>query len=231
MRSYYVHMLMSSSIILPAILAIARFRHVQKTYYLFFILVFLRFLHEVMAEILAFTIRNNMYVYNISVLLEGLIIVYLFRSWNLFTGNNRFFRAYVVFFIAFWTIFYLGFGLLKTFYSQFLVFENFSVVFICITFLNKMISDPATDIKKNPKFIIAIALLINNTLNCFINVFWIFDYHLVANFGNLSTVVVSANLVSYILFAYAILLMPAKPQFLLEKNKGGLNNMQLYAGK
>jgi hypothetical protein len=187
-------------------------------------------LTEIVNTCLAVWIRTNTYSQNGYLLIEGILIMFLFKNWGLFKNAERFFWGFLTFFTCFHLIYYFGFGLINTWYSHFAIFHAFALVIMTINFLNKLISNPEGNLLRDPRFIICMGFLFFFTFSCTMNAFYVFNMDLpdvVRQIANHIFRII--NITGNIFYGIALLLIPEKKTFIIEKellrnskNKPGL---------
>ncbi len=218
MHPYYIGMILNGFIILPAIIGIARFREMKKAYYPLVYLTWFTTITYILKNILAFTIRDNSIGFNIHALGEGIIILMIFKEWKLFKNRIKLFNWVLGVYIFFWIIYFLGFGLINTFYSHFEIFRHFILVFLTVHLLNSMISNPEISLLKDARFYTCLGFLIYFILNCTTSAFWIFNLEIGSVYRfPLSFIVNATHALYYILLGIAILIVPKRQTFILNR--------------
>jgi hypothetical protein len=90
-------------ILIPAFIALAKSSTITKEFKPLAINIWLGVLAEVAATILRLTIKNNLYAYNIFMLLDFVILVWMFSNWGAFTRYHLLLkRGLLVFFLLLW---------------------------------------------------------------------------------------------------------------------------------
>ena len=212
MNGYFINILLNHSILIPAIIGGIRFRSIAHAYYPFIFLMWLGLLNETLSLILIYTIRSNAVNSNIYVLIEYLVVLVQFYTWN-----NSFIKRYY---------FFAGLGLIVWIADNFLIhaindnnsifriFYSFIIVFFSIDQINKLIINERKSLIKNAVFLICSTFFIYYSCKAFVEVFNAFDLGLSNGFNrHVFMVLYFANVLSNIVYAIAILCIPTKQEF------------------
>ena len=220
MHPFYIGLLLNSLIFFPTIAGIARFRKINKAYHPLIYLAWFTTITIITNTILSYTIRNNTVSFNIHALVEGFLLLWIFKEWKLFNKKELLLKWLISIYIIFWIIYFIGFGLINTFYSHFEIFRHFVLVFLTIHFLNKMISNPGQSLLKDARFYTCLGFMIYFFLNCTTAAFWIFNLEIGTVYTiPLSIIVNATHALYYLILGFSILILPKKQKFLLSQQR------------
>jgi hypothetical protein len=90
-------------IIIPALIALAKFSTMTKEFKPLACNIWLGVLAEVTATVLRISIKNNLYAYNVFMLFDFVTILWLFHNWGAFVRYHPLLRrGFLIFFILLW---------------------------------------------------------------------------------------------------------------------------------
>ena len=209
--------LLSQSILLPIITGLIRYRRIDRSYQPFFLLLLIGFLTEVIGFIMIKGMaRSNLVIVNIYVLVEWTLIAWQFHVWGFLRQNRRAFYSLLGFVTICWIVENLLFhnitGLVP--YFRFLYF--FLIVLFSINKINFMITHENRNLFRNPKFLICIAFIVYFIF--MIVYFWAYQVSLFGKTEISNSIVYLmgyVNAFTNILYAIALLLIPAPQKFTL----------------
>lgn len=214
MSPFFIHVIFNHSILIAAVIAVFRFKYISSDFYPFFIFIWIGLFNDSLSLALILMHRSNTANSNIYVLLELVVVL-----WQFFTWNREKLKVYI------WlTITALAVWLADNFFmntithnnSLFRVFYSFLILFLSIDNLNKLLFFENGRLITNAKFIICVTFLLYYGFNAFIESFNIFQLGLSSNVLNklwwsLSIV----NLIANLLYALAVLWVPTKVKYIL----------------
>jgi len=214
MKHYWLRVLLSYSILIPAIAAAIRYKVVLKDYRPFLWLIALGLFNETLSIILIYSIRSNMVNSNIYVLLEYELILYQFYRWN-----NSKAGKYIVFALLgllIWTADNLIINHITQNNSWFRVFYSFVIVFFSIDLINRILVFDTSPALKNAMFLIAITFLFYYGFKAFVESFNVVHLGLSINLlKTLWKILYFVNVFANLLYTTAILCIPTKQKFIL----------------
>ena len=204
------------SIIVPALLALIRYKHIHPVYLPFLILIWVAFFNETISVTLVslhfYNIINNSIYY----LLESILILWQFNRWNLFRQHKKFFNALVVIFLILWFINCIFISHFKAFPSYFSIVYSFVIVLMSVNMLNSLLIRENQQLFRNPVFLICIGFIIFFTYNTLVEIFWLYGLASSKSFRlYIFNILSYINLLSNLIYALAILWMPRKQEFTL----------------
>lgn len=212
--NYWLIVTFSFTIGIAAITGWVRFRKMNPAYYPFIYCVWLAFLNEILSFIFAQTIRNNSVNNNLYALAESLLIVWQFRNWGIF--KNNLFHTVLAIFTAGWITDHFIINHLTTYTYHYRIAYSFISVLFSVNMINTVIVRERKSLLKNPAFLICTAYVINFTYYVMNMTLYLYVSEINGDFLNrLFGIMPYANLLSNLLFALAVLWIPARQRFTL----------------
>jgi hypothetical protein len=212
MHGYLLNIVLNHSITVAAIIAAVRFKTMEKHFrpYVFFI--WLGFLNETLSLILIYTKGYNTVNSNIYVLFECVIILYQFYAWETIPAATYY--VLVLLALAVWTTDNLVWHSLKSNNAIFRIAYSFLIVACSIKQLGRLAVSDRFMLLKNPGFLVCGAFLLFYTCKALTEVFIL--YHLQVSHActrEIFTVSYCSDCISNIIYAIAIVCIPAKQVF------------------
>lgn len=214
--NYWLVVIFSFSIIIAATIGWVRFRKINPAYYPFIYCIWLAFLNEILSFIFAQTIRDNSVNNNLYALAESLLIVWQFRNWGIFKNKDNLFYTVLAIFTAGWVTDHFILNHLTTFTYHYRIAYSFITVLLSVNMINTVIVRERKSLLKNPAFLICTAYVINFTYYVMNMTLYLYVSEISWDFLNkLTGIMPYANLLSNLLFALAVLWIPARQRFTL----------------
>lgn len=208
--------ILSLSIIVPAVIGLIRFAKINKAFYPFIFCIWLGTINEIISVIIVFNHHSNAVNGNIYLLVESLLFVWQFERWKLFNNNNVWFKVIVASLLLLWLSENIFISDIYHFNSYFRIYYSTLLTFMGISEINRLIVTERKSIVKNPTFLICVAFIIYYTMSLLAEVFWIYGINLNKTFKTkVYHISVITNFISIILYTLAILWMPIKQRFTL----------------
>jgi hypothetical protein len=216
MSIYYVTVVLGFSILLAVVIGLVRFRKIIPAYQPFFFFVWVNCCNHLLSVILIEVFRNNQINGNIYVLIEALILLWLFSSWGLFHKKKLVLYTILVILINVWIFDNLIWHGLNTVNSLFRTVYSFTLTFLSINQINRIMAEERSNILRNSQFLICIAFIIYYTYKATIEVFYLIGLQASNNFyNNLFLIFIFVNLFANLIYAIAALWIPTKQKFIL----------------
>ena len=196
-------------------IGLVRFSKINQAYYPFIFSIWTGFFNELISFILLKLGHHNVINFNIYLLLESWLITWQFNLWGLFKKRSKTFPILMGVIIVAWCINSI-FTKMKTFNSHFLIGYSFMISMMSIIIFNRLIVTERKNLLRNSVFLICVAFVLFYTFNVLSEIFWM--YSITENgdlASNLNKIIPISNLISYILYSFAILWMPSKQKFTL----------------
>ncbi|MDB5191432.1 MAG: hypothetical protein JWQ96_995 [Segetibacter sp.] len=204
------------SLTLAAIIAVVKYKGLLKTYRPFLYFIWAGLANELATELMAYNGRAISINNNIYVMVESLLLLWLFKNWNPKTKRDYRFEILAVVFVTTWVLESFVFRSLKESSSYFRVLYTLSFVFFSIDTINYVIMTERKSLFQNAKFIIAAGFLVYFSFKALIEIFFAIKLNVTDSFYNsLFNILVIINLLVNLIYALATLWIPSKRKFTL----------------
>lgn len=214
MNNFFVQTVLNFSLVIPVLVSIGKYGRLDKVFNPFLWFIWLGMANEILSLLLIYTGNSNAVNGNFYILLEYGLILWQFYNWD-YTADKIYFILAVVGAGA-WVADNLVVHSINYRNSGFRIFESFTIVFLSINQINKMIVFERGKLYKNPIFLICITFLIYYSYKAFVESFIVFDLRLGDAFShNVFLVLTIVNFISNILYTLSILCIPPKLEFTL----------------
>lgn len=214
--NYEIAVIFSFSLAIPAIIGWIRFNHINPTYYPFLYCMWIGVLNEIIGEIITRHGYSNAVNNNLYVLIESLLLTWQFKKWNLFDRTKYLFEILSAGFVVLWLIECFFMKKIGYTISYFRIIYSFIIVLMSCNILNRQLAPEHKNLLRNSSFLICIMFIIYYTYKVITGIFWLYGLHLSENFiMDITAILIYINLISNLVFAFAILWMPGKHRFSL----------------
>lgn len=215
---YILVRVFSYSIVPAAVLGLIRCRRIDPAYYPFLFLVWLGLIAEVVTDFITAKTPSNALSTNIYVLIEFLLIIWLFKKLSLFERKPLTFYILGIFFILVWLVdnFILS-GLKTGFCSYFIISFSFAAVMMSVSMINILLARERKSVLRNGAFLICVAFILYHTCSALVEIFWLYGLTSSDQFKLAVTRIHTyVNIVVNLIYALAILWIPRKHGYLLQ---------------
>lgn len=206
----------SFSILIAAAIGWVRYRSIHPTYYPFIYLCWLGAANEVISYFLIYAGHSNALNGNVFILGEVFLISWQLGVWNTAHIFKRFYTAFLLLCVLFWA---LEMFLMPAWFQSityFRIFYSFVIVILSIECLNKQLSVERGRLLKNSIVLICLAFILYFTYTVIVGVFWIYGFGgSIAFRRNMVWILIYINVLCNLIYALAILWMPAKLRYTL----------------
>src|SRR6185312_3317244 len=204
-------LILSLSIIIPALAAVLKIKKVDKMFYPFIFCIWIAALNELLSALLSYFNINTANNNNIYVLAEAILIGWQFKNWGLFSFSKNALWLYIVPVALIWvldTSFLYDLHLIK---SGFRIICSFLIVLMSIMVNNKLVYHHKGSLLKSPVFFICTALIVYFTFKIFIEAFLLYGLSVSPVFYTALFIILAwINFFTNLLFTYAVLCIPKK---------------------
>jgi hypothetical protein len=215
--SYTMVIIFSFSIFVSGVIGVFRFNQISSKYKPFIYLIWIGCLNEMANFYLP---RLGYYSFinsDIYELCESLLLLWFFKRLGVFGGKKTVLFFLVVLFVSIWvleTFFTNKFGTSFTYYFNLVYF--FFVVLFSIWAINNLLFTERV-LLKNPTFLICIGLIVFFTYGIIERMFMLYGLQVSASFNhNLQNIRILSNLLTNLIFAFAVLWMHKREAFTLQ---------------
>ena len=216
MKSFLLF-LVSESILIPFITGLVRFRRIGNSYRPFFILIVVAVIIEAInGYMIKVQHHSNAIPVNIYALIECLLIIWQFHTWGWLRSRKQVFYGLLLFSIAGWMVENLVYGHITEFPPFFRFLYSFLIVLLSVNKINYMITHDNRTLLRSPDFLICIGLIIFFIYKIIYE--WAYQTSLFGQSDITSIIIMSfgyINALTNIIFAIALLLIPAPQKFTL----------------
>lgn len=208
--------LFSFSILIAAAIGWVRYRKIHPTYHPFLYLCWMGLLNECISYFLIYNGYSNAVNGNLFVLGEVFLITWQLRNWSGIHYFKGFYTVFILLCLAFWALEMFLVPAWNQTITGFRIFYSFVIVIMSIECLNKQLSTERGRLLKNPVILICLAFILYFTYTVIVGVFWIYGFGGSAAFRrSMVWILIYINVLCNLIYALAILWMPAKLRFTL----------------
>jgi len=214
---YILNFFIGQSILLPLIAGLVRIRRINGMYQPFFILIATGFLTEIISFIsIRWIWKSNAIPSNIDALLELSIIIWQFYIWHPTKQRRWVFYSIWIICALCWVTENIAFGKITTFSPYFRFLAAFVIVLLSVNKINFMITHDNRNLFRSPAFLICIGFIIYFIYKILYE--WSFQVSMDSSTEIARTIVfwmAYINVLTNIIYAIALLLIPAPQKFTL----------------
>lgn len=201
------------SILLPFTTAILRFGKISKAFFPFLLLIYCGAINEALGVLLIRKGYTNELPINIYCLVESLLILWLFKRWQLF-GSKLLFRAFFLAYVLIWIADMFFISSVYGFISYFIMVTSFVNTLLSITMINSVIIYERRNYLKNPAFIISVCFIIYFASSFLVECFFKNSNGEDAIFlSRMQQIFDASNLLTNLLYTLAIIWMPTRLRY------------------
>ena len=214
--NYLLTAILKSSVIIPALVGLIRFKKVNQAYHPFIYLMWLGVINELISPVTGRYFHTNSYNSNIYRLFEMWLILYMLDKWNFFEKKKTFVIIGGILTVE-WVTENFILGSLAQFNSYFTILYAFLNVVLCINMLNKLLISEKSRLLTNSKFLILLGFILYFSYSGVVEIFWKDSF---INHADMSvkffSVMSYLNAFNNILYTYAIICMRQKLRFTMQ---------------
>jgi hypothetical protein len=212
--SYEFAIAFAFSIAIPAVLGFFKYPAANEDYTPFFFYIWIGLLNEIISVIFNYSGQSNAINSNIYVLIESVLILWLFRRLKLFKTYNIFYTL-VFLYLAVWITENLFVSTISFFNSYFRIVYSFVTVLMSIQVVNQLIVREQKSITRHSAFIICIGFIIYYTYKILVEVFWLYGLNNSPEFQtDVYNILHIINFICNLIYALAIVWVPKKKEFI-----------------
>ena len=151
--------LLSLSILLPTTASIVRYRKLPETYHPLVYMLVLGLFTEVTIFSL-FSRSSSALPTNIYYLIESLLLLWQFKSWNDVIKRRNVMMLFMLVFAVAWMIDYLIIGNIFTYRLWFQLLSSLTLILLAVNQMNYLIENDRRTLTKNPIFLICVGIIL-----------------------------------------------------------------------
>jgi hypothetical protein len=168
---YYLFFSAAWSILIPAIFALIRFAHIPRVFKPLVYLLWLGAVSEISATIAAQLIRNNLFIYNLYMLADFFMTLWLFKRWGTFQRTPQSVQSlFALFFVVLWIFDNLLLNRIDQENIIFRILYSITLVLLGIDQLSRIFINNNNYLRRNPYFYVSLAIIFNYSYSAFIAV-------------------------------------------------------------
>ena len=213
---FYFYLALNSSILIPGIVALIRYKTVDGRYYPFLYCLWVGCINEFLSLYLIINEQRTLINHNIYVLLESLLLLlFFFRSGYSFS-KNVLFTLWAVF-IAVWVSENFIFRSITVNSTYFRIFYSFILVLLSVNTINKKIFTRNKGLLSDATFMICCGFIIYFTYKIIVQAFAIYGFSKQSAFLlNIYIIMYYINFTVNIIYTFAVIWMPRKIKYSLQ---------------
>lgn len=214
--NFWMHIVMSASIMPAAVAAGLRYKRVGGPYLPFFLLLWLGTLYEAIKLVIVLQRAEHSLLTNVFVLLQALLLTWQFHNWGLFAYHRRLFGGLMAGLMGIWAGTTLLEGHPLGFNSLFIFFSSMALAVMAIAMQSQQIVWNGGALYRNPMFLISLGVVLYFAAAALSEIFWLYGLARTRAFQQWFADVRSwVNLGTNFIFLIAILWMSEKRQYVL----------------
>ena len=204
--NYVLNIITSYSIVLPAVVAIVRFSKIGSIFIPFVICIWVGLANELLSTGMIRWIGSNAINSNSYVLIEALLLLWLFFRWRTIAKSTGLFPVLLIVMIVVWTMDNVVLSEITRFNSWCRIFYATCILFLAIVELNKILFLPNVKVSQDAAFIICCGFVLYYTYKVVVEAFWIYGLNDTPAFRKDVYVMMDIiNLIVNVLYTYAII--------------------------
>lgn len=212
--SFELNAVISLSVSLAAIMGWIRIKKIDPAFFPFILLMIAGLINETISVFIAYKQYSNAIPFNLYSLSAALLLGWQFYRWGRFKSKTIYLLVQVLF-LATW-LFETFVYRKNLFNSYFIIGYSFVIVLLCIEQINHEILPIKRQLWKDPIFLICMGLLIFYTYSIMVEAFWHYGLNRSKYFRQrIYEIMAYINLLTNLLFAFAVLWMPLKLRYML----------------
>ena len=206
------------AVIVPFLTALILFKKINKKYYPFFYFLFLITISDLLNGIAIWFFPKDygwVLISNINLLWESIIVAWIYKSWGLFDKAKTAFRIMLIGYAIIWTVETLSYNIFRHFNRYFCSFILFSGILFSVGMINTLLRNERKNLVADPILIICTGFIIDYLVSLIPAIFLLNFFKTSLIFKKLLTDICNIGvLLSYLIFAYAILLMAKQKKYI-----------------
>lgn len=212
--SFTLNAIFSLSIGLSVMIGWMRFHKTDPAFLPFLLLATAAFVNETTGIVLALHHHSNTASLNIYQLAEALLLTWQFLKWGLFEKRKHLYFVLQLFFFFSWLAEMLV--LPQEVGSYFIIVHSFVIVVMGVYSFNRVVSNETTHLLKHPVSLICMGLILFFTYAILMEAFWTVNFYNQHAFRlQIFEIMAYINLITNLLFAFAFLCIPTRPQYIM----------------
>ncbi len=212
---FWVVTILNMCILIPAVTGLVRYSKINPNYYPFIYCIWAGLMVEIVSNIFVLNGYSNAVISNVYVLIESLMLLWLFTRWKLFEIRKILLSSIIVIFVVMWILENFVFSKITSFCSYFRILYSFVIVIMSIIIVNRLVVSERKNLLKNSTFLFCIAFIFYYTLQIMVEAFWIYGVDNDNFSRNVYYISIVTNFITNLLFTVAIIWIPTRQRFTL----------------
>ncbi len=214
--SFSLNALFSLSIGIGAIISWVRYKKTDPAFVPFMWLLTTGLLNEIISISIMKAGYSNALNYNLYTLAESLLITWQFRRWGLFNPWRWLYYSLQTLYIAGWSLEWIMNPAHRVYNSYFIIVHSIIIVLMSINLINRLLFSVSRSLGRNPVFLICMGMAVYFTYAVLVEAFWVYGLNQSPSFRlGIYEILSYINLFTNLLFGFASLWMPLKPQYIM----------------
>ena len=213
---YYLKYLLAATILLPAIIGCIRFRKMDPAYYPFLICIILAAVNEIITFLLANAGFSSAYFFNTYSFIESILLFVQFMLWRTY----RLVTLKTIIGVLTITLFYVvSMFIISSGEAESIFMIGYAILLLILSLneISHQLITTTNQLVKNANILIPFGLIIFYTYAIFIEVFWWYSHTETSVLSSkIYDIIPFINFFVNLIFAYAILWIPRKQNFILQ---------------
>ena len=214
--SYAWFLALSCSIFVAAGIGWVRYKHIGPAFHPFIYCVWIGAVNEIISITTKQTgiqvdVNNNIYV-----LLEALLLLGQLKIWGALGHRHHYWLLLLASVITIWIMENFVFSTIYHTNAWFRLYYSILIVLMAIQVNNLLIISERNRLLRNPVFLVCCGFIIYFTFKILVEICWLYGLAFSSSYQvNIYSIIIWVNLIANLIYALAILWMPAKQRFLL----------------
>lgn len=210
---YWASVYLSFTVCIAALIAAIRFNKIERLYFPFILCIWIASINEIISFWAAQTGKSNYANNNIYVLIEGLLIMWQFKKWDI-VRNYTFYTITVLLCVT-WFYEIHSWSSLQSLHYYYRIFYAAVVVICSINYNNRLFFSPHSNLITNPGFVICTGYILYYTLKLVCDAWWLYNAKPSTEFLTaIFSTMIGSNFLTNLTFILAIIWMPRRPDYI-----------------
>jgi hypothetical protein len=215
--NFWLNASFSLSVGLGAIIGWVRFRKTDPAFFPFLLLLSLGLLNELVSIVVMYAGKPNALNYNLFALAEAMLVLWQFSRWGLFKGRRQFFYLLQIIIVAGCAAEWILYSNGRIYNSHFIIGYSLLIVLMSILMINRLLFSVTDPLLREPVFLICTGFCIYFSYTVLVEAFWLYGLNHSKHFRlGIYDILSYINLFTNLLYAYALLWIPLKRQYIMQ---------------
>ena len=213
MMPYTLLVLLSYSIFIAAIIALARFRQMSRVFLPFILFIITGAVNEITSTVVISQGISTSFNNNVYMLLEALLLLWQFKRWGNYIACNTGFSALAISVMLLWLLEIFYYGLFRDL-VYFSLYYCFIIVLLSVLAISRLVVSYNRPMHKKPVFIICTAFLMYFMCRLLLDSSWYLGITISNTFQRaVFDIMACINFFINLVYCMAILWIPTKQKY------------------